>query len=169
MKAYTIAAMEDISSTCDDRVAKDSGPSGNYGEDKVRYDCESDIEYDSENETIDVICENSELVITRNNERSQNNRVANPCTNSNKLYFYDNKLIYPPKTMIDSRNVCSNTNYSQSAKETLSITNSRSKTFLIDSILGNNSSNSKVDNSALEDSDNFEETADEHNGKQHTT
>lgn len=149
-------AINDISSTCENDLLqyKKSSAVQNLGK---SYDCESDSEYDSENETIDVICENS-------GEREFDERNI---TKSNPFQIFNREFL-------EAKNFHCSKNYSgasphSSSKDTLnSVINSRSKTFLIDSILGNNKNcDSNISNptNTNEESDNFEETADEHNGK----
>lgn len=152
--------MDDISSTCenDHRLKFNANFNGNNGVQcsDLRYDCESEAEYDSENETIDVIYEN--------NERNDKNQRVNQSV-ENRLYFFDQKkVILPSKTLVSARHVCSNVD-SQNSKETISNINSnKSKTFLIDSILGNNKK-SNTDFASQDESDTVEEAADEHNGE----
>jgi hypothetical protein len=140
-------AIGDISSTCEhDSVSRnETSASG--------IDCESDAEYDSENETIDVICENNSGVpyIERNSD-------LNP-------YNILNRGLYESKTFNYQKNY-SNSNNNESLS---SVMNSKSKTFLIDNILGNNKiCNSQEPESVRKDEgDNFEEAADEHNGELH--
>lgn len=152
--------IDDISSTCEnDHKLKFNA---NFNENNsvqcsdLRYDCESEAEYDSENETIDVIYENS--------ERNDKNQRVNQSV-ENRLYFFDQKkVILPSKTLVSTRHVCSNVDNSQNSKETISnVNNNKSKTFLIDSILGNNKKNNSE--FASQDDDNVEEAADEHNGE----
>lgn len=104
-------------------------------------ECES-VTDDSENETIDVICENSDR--GRCNEKLQN-LIPIPFINGNKGRIYEQtRVIIPGKIRSDS------------------VINAKSKTFLIDSILGNDKNS---DEQSPIDSEQFEETADEHNGK----
>lgn len=153
--------MDDISSTCEnDHRLKFNA---NFNENNsvqcsdLRYDCESEAEYDSENETIDVIYENGE-------KNDKNQRVNQSV--ENRLYFFDQKkVILPSKTLVSTRHVCSNVDNSQNTKETISNVNSnKSKTFLIDSILGNNKKNN-TEFSSQDESDTVEEATDEHNGE----
>lgn len=153
--------MDNISSTCEnDHKLKFNA---NFNENNsvqcsdLRYDCESEAEYDSENETIDVIYENS--------DRNDKNQRVNQSI-ENRLYFFDQKkVILPSKSLVSTRHVCSNVDNSRNSKETISNVNSnKSKTFLIDSILGNNKNNN-TDFASQDESDNVEEAADEHNGE----
>lgn len=149
--------MDNISSTCENDHKFNANFNGNNSVQcsDLRYDCESDAEYDSENETIDVIYENS--------EKHDKNRL-NQCV-ENRLYFFDQKkIILPSKALVSTRNVCSNMDYSQKSKDTISNVNNKSKTFLIDSILGNNKNNN-TDFASQAESDNVEEATDEHNGE----
>lgn len=151
--------LDDISSTCEnDHKLKFANFDGNNSVQcsDLRYDCESDAEYDSENETIDVIYENSEI--------NDKNQRVNQCV-ENRLYFFDQKkIVIPSKALVSTRNVCNNVDYSQKSKETISNVNSnKSKTFLIDSILGNNKKN--TDFTSQGESDNVDEATDEHNGE----
>ncbi|XP_063619835.1 homeobox protein Nkx-3.1 [Cydia splendana] len=104
-------------------------------------DSESISDNESENETIDVICENSER--GRCNEKIRN-IIQNPYINEHRGKFYDQtRIVVPAKLRSDSA------------------INAKSKTFLIDSILGNN----KCSNETRSQSENeqFEGAADEHN------
>lgn len=127
----------------------------------LRYDCDSETEYGSEDETIDVLCENSKLSVAR--LRAKNQRGPSICTNE-RIYFDQSGTTCSTKTLNPTRSFCNNSEYTNSVKN---INISKSKTFLIDSILGNNKSDSNQIDASLcnDDSNNFEETTDEHNGK----
>ncbi|XP_028178130.1 homeobox protein ceh-19 [Ostrinia furnacalis] len=148
-------ATNDISSTCEnDSLSRNDKfcDSKNLGK---NYECESESEYDSENETIDVICENS----GDSKFVERNSNINNPYHILNREFF-EAKTFQCPKNFVSAP-------HRSSAKDTLSSEiNNRSKTFLIDSILGNNkncSTNSTNTTNTNEESDNFEESTDEHN------
>lgn len=141
--------VNDISSTCENDSNNRSC---------IEKEEDGDSEFDSDNESIDI-CENSEQV---NKIGDKNYKLTNTYTSVDKLFFFEqNRVIFPNKSLANAR-VC-DSQPSQSGKNTI---NGRSKTFLIDSILGNNkSSDSEADVSLTNDADSFEETADERNGK----
>lgn len=118
---------------------------------EVNYDCDTDSECDSENETIDVICENS------------NNRTLGSDARS-RFFSYSQRIptvsgetsvIVPSKSLIDQ----SSSIKPDYVDSDITVT-SRSKTFLIDNILGNSVQSKSVSN----DIETLEEHTDEHNG-----
>ncbi|XP_013190186.2 barH-like 2 homeobox protein [Amyelois transitella] len=142
--------IEDISSTCENDVE-------NSVFRKNSFDCETETDYDSENETIDVICENSVNTIARNSDKI----IANTFP-ADRNYLYESRILFPTK--FDTRNVCDDSEANVIRHSVSSVINSRSKTFLIDNILGNDKdTNVEISNRTNTDSDNFEEAADEHN------
>ncbi|XP_035438644.2 homeobox protein engrailed-2-B [Spodoptera frugiperda] len=160
---------DDISSTCENEFVRNADNNGVLcsAERDSSYDCESETEYDSENETIDI-CDNSEQSNHRNVENKTIKNVINPILNADKLCFFEqNRVIFPTKTFDNFRNLRNGSESSHnSAKDSVnSVIHGKSKTFLIDSILGNNKSNSSklVSNKNLDDVDNVEESTDEHN------
>ncbi|KAJ0178838.1 hypothetical protein K1T71_005613 [Dendrolimus kikuchii] len=152
--------IEDISSTCENESANNiEKPSVLCVIDKEEssYDCETETEYDSENETIDI-CENSEHSSSWFSENNHKN-VLNTLVGSDRLRFLEqSRLIFPSKSyqtaIINNREIVNSKD-----------TSSRSKTFLIDNILGNSKGASIQNDNTLsrEDNDNYEETTDEHN------
>lgn len=169
--SFKMDTIEDISSTCENEYI--SNAENNIAlcsaERDSSYDCESETEYDSENETIDI-CDNSDQSSHRNTENKNFKTVINPLRNSDKLCFFEqSRVIFPKKTFENIRNLCNNSETSQNSTKdsTNSVMHGKSKTFLIDSILGNNKNNSSklVKSIRPDDSDDVEETTDEHNGK----
>lgn len=164
--------MEDISSTCENEYVSNTENTSVLCsvERDSNYDCESETEYDSENETIDI-CDNSEQSVQRNGENKNLKNVINPLFNSDKRCFFEqSRVIFPTKALDNIRNLCNNSESSHNrTKDAMnSVIHGKSKTFLIDNILGNNKSNSSklVGDLHHEDAvDNVEETTDEHNGK----
>ncbi|RVE51924.1 hypothetical protein evm_003390 [Chilo suppressalis] len=143
-------AMNDISSTCESVTVKINEKSSVISGTGKAFDGESETEYDSENETIDVICENSSGA-----KFCERNSDMNPFNLLNRSLF-ENKNVYENNY----------TNGHGIAKNALnSDMNSKSKTFLIDNILGNNKnySSETSDSVSHDEGDNFEETTDEHN------
>ncbi|KAJ2952315.1 hypothetical protein O0L34_g4599 [Tuta absoluta] len=119
---------------------------------------ESDEDFNSDDEQIDVICENNEL-----NNKLFDKRVLNLNINDRLLVYDHKKMFYPQKTIVNKTLCCdSDVKYPRNIKDH-SANNSKSKTFLIDNILGNNKNNIETNNSAEQESDSLEETADEHN------
>lgn len=151
-------ATDDISSTWENE--KRSNDHGVCSE-NLRYDCDSETEYDSENETIDVICENSKLSVARLCAQNQRGPTS-ICANERVCYDHRGTTGSSSKTLNLNTSFCDNSETTNSAKNN---NISKSKTFLIDNILGNNKSDSSQINLCNDDSDNFEETTDEHNGK----
>lgn len=158
-----------ISSTCDDSDSKVVEKHSDYAVEKEEsLDCESETEYDSENETIDVICENNGIS-SRDNNTLQYNNLSNPFVRPDGVFFFEQNLgVYSdravPKKTIREKSAtvtCSERNKLNSSSDT------KSKTFLIDDILGNNKNHSvNVEKPThQEDRDRLEETADEYNGK----
>ncbi|CAB3236998.1 unnamed protein product [Arctia plantaginis] len=158
--------MDDITSTSENECVSNTASRIVCGVDKYsNYDGESETDYDSENETIDI-CENSEQAMNRIRENKNHKNVINPFLNGDKIHYFDpSRLIFPAKTLDSIKNLCNESSGSNSnTKEAVnSIINGKSKTFLIDSILGINNKNndSQVVNS--HDGDTIEEATDEHN------
>lgn len=148
----------DISSTCENDSTNRDGSC--VEKDELE---DGDYEFDSDNESIDI-CENSEHSV--NKASNKNYKHNNSFTGADKLFFFEqNRVIFPNKSLVNA-NVC-DSEPSQSGKN---IINGNSKTFLIDSILGNNkSSDSEAEVIFANDADSFEETADERNGEKRKT
>ena len=162
---------DDISSTCENEYISNAENNSILcsAERDSSYDCESETEYDSENETIDI-CDNSEQSGHRNLENKNIKNEINPLLNPDKICFFEpSRVIFPTKTFDSIRNRCNSSESSHNGtKDSVnSVIHGKSKTFLIDSILGNNKSNNTkiVNNIRPDDEDNGEETTDEHNGK----
>ncbi|XP_052749269.1 homeobox protein ceh-19-like [Galleria mellonella] len=159
-------SLEDISSTCENesRIEPKERSSDTFNIEKTNYDCESETEYDSENETIDVICENS-VNSTRFSEKHQ--IIPTSYTSADRNCLFESRVIFPTKLFINQRNTCGNIeSTNSSARDSInSVINGKSKTFLIDNLLGNNKNNSSPihDCSDQDDSTTFGENADEHN------
>lgn len=155
----------DITSTCEnDKIKKAIEKSSEvFRVDHVdRYNCEIETE-DSENETIDVIYESSDIV-PNNNDRLRNIRPIDVPTNSDRIYFYEQNVQNITSKPVND--ISSDYLHDDSRSTKHCINNSKSKTFLIDNILGNTKEINKSQNKILNDeTDNFEETTDEHNGK----
>lgn len=118
-------------------------------------------EYDSENETVDVTCEMSDLVDDQN-DNLKNTRLNNSQNDDDGLSTV-NTNYYISK-------ICKNKNrrdlsdkFSDTDNIKNRISNCKSKTFLIDSILGNNINN-RQDDTSPEESQSLEDTGDEYNG-----
>lgn len=146
-------AIDDISSTCDNEPPQKMDT--NVSCDRDSSYSESGVEFESDNE-IDI-CENSESISKVIDKRA---RLTNSFTNDKLFYFEQNRVIFPNRSLVNSKSVCD----SRSSQNTINCMNGKSKTFLIDSILGNNSSSESKVGNVSEDLD-FEETADERNGK----
>lgn len=159
---------EDISSTCENDCANNiENPSVLCVIDKEEstYDCETDTEYDSENETIDI-CENSEHSSSWSSDRNNKN-VLNNLIGSDRLRFLEqSRLLFPSKTYQTTIN---NSREFDNLKNSNKSNSSKSKTFLIDNILGNSKSatTQNINIRSPDNIDNLEETADEHNGKKY--
>ncbi|XP_059052776.1 homeobox protein ceh-19-like isoform X2 [Achroia grisella] len=159
--------LEDISSTCENEsgieIKEKSSDVCNIG--KTAYDCETETEYDSENETIDVICENSVNSIGRFSDKNQN--TPTPYTSADRGCFIESRVIFPTKFLNSQRNIYGNSESTHSSvRDSMnSVINGKSKTFLIDNLLGNTKNNtSRIhDCSDQDDSTTFGENADEHN------
>ncbi|XP_021188271.3 homeobox protein B-H2 [Helicoverpa armigera] len=161
--------IDDISSTCENEYLckREDNSVLCSAERDSSYDCESETEYDSENETIDI-CDNSEQSSHRNTETKNIKNGLSPLLNPDKRCFLESsRVIFPTHALDNLRNLCNSSESSHnSSKESVnSVIHGKSKTFLIDSILGNNKSNSSklVSDLRADDGDNIEETADEHN------
>ncbi|KAM3967313.1 uncharacterized protein ACR2FA_011652 [Aphomia sociella] len=155
--------LEDISSTCDNESGTE--PKENISVmcniEKGNYDCESETEGDSENETIDVICENSVNSIGRFSEKHQN--IPTSYTSADRGCVFESRVIFPTKMFSNQRNTCENES-SPSGDRDSSVINGKSKTFLIDNLLGNNKNNSsRLHECADQEDSTFGENADEHN------
>ncbi|KAG7308290.1 hypothetical protein JYU34_006983 [Plutella xylostella] len=124
----------------------------------------TDTDCDSENETIDVICDKSDQAINQYLDKSCYLPILSQYTNSG-FRFEESRVIVGSDAQINSTNSCSISASSQRNK--LSILKSsdhipsRSKTFLIDSILGNDKSGE--DSECADDEFLNEESTDEHN------
>lgn len=142
---------DDISSTCENESMSLNDPYAMCSVDKdSTYGCDSETDYESDNEMIDI-CENSEHSVSKN-------PVTNSYVNTNKIRFFEqNRVLFPTKSL--ANNICNNDS-TRSVKD-------KSKTFLIDNILGNDkNSDSKFNiNVSQDDGEIFEESTDEHNGK----
>ncbi|KOB68524.1 Uncharacterized protein OBRU01_18217, partial [Operophtera brumata] len=149
-------AIHDISSTCDNMSPINADITNvSYQSCDRDSNSESGAEFESDNE-IDI-CDNSES-INKVFDKNQRARLTNSFTNDKIFYFEQNRVIFPNRSLVNSKSVC-DSHTSLNAKNCM---NGKSKTFLIDNILGNNvSCESKV--VALTQDDNFEETADERN------
>ncbi|XP_068631272.1 homeobox protein B-H2-like isoform X2 [Battus philenor] len=155
-----------ISSTCDDSESKISRGGFSYGAQKEEsFDCESETEYVSENETIDVICENSESV--RCSNPLQFNTLTNPFTRPDGVFFYEQNFgVYSDKAIIKTKTICDNNGRAKNSEKNKNGCNDgKSKTFLIDDILGNNQKNDSSGEDSVIQSDQvgLEENADEYN------
>lgn len=163
----TMNTMDDITSTSENECVSNTATRTVCGVDKYsNYDGESETDYDSENETIDI-CENSEHAINRIRENKNLKNIINPFVNGDKIHYFDpSHVIFPAKTLDNIKNLCNNSASNSSTKEAVnSIINGKSKTFLIDSILGNNNKNNDSQVVKSHDGDVAEEATDEHNGK----
>ncbi|XP_030041302.2 barH-like 2 homeobox protein [Manduca sexta] len=143
-------AIDDISSTCENDAINLRNNRVLCGDrDSTYYGCESETEHDSENETIDI-CENSDHYVSKNS-------IINSFGNAEKiLYFEHNRLILPGKSATNT--ISDKSESSRSVKD-------KSKTFLIDNILGNNkySESKNLSNLCQDEHDEVEENTDEHN------
>lgn len=146
---------DDISSTCENYNAtfRDKRLISASRREKLEHNCDSESEIDSENETIDVICENTD-------QRD----IIKPfiSLNTQDTVFSFTKSLYANKTVKSKGSesdqiMCVN-------NVTNSELNDKAKNFLIDSILGNNSSNIQA-KAIIDEREESEEAGDEHNGK----
>ncbi|CAG9560019.1 unnamed protein product [Danaus chrysippus] len=110
-----------------------------------------DSDLDSENETIDVICENS---------GHMNNINYNTIAYSSADSVIYSKNLYANKMTVKKR-VCDSEQIKIINDSANSLLQAKGKNFLIDSILGNDEN--KTQSKVIQDADNSEETADEHN------
>lgn len=156
---------DDISSTSENESVR---PSVLCGVDKEEiFDCATDYDSDSENETIDVIYDNSEQI----NENYANNitveSIANQFEGTDRLNFFEPTRVIVPGTNLSTSTIKidSQPNRLNKVNCTHSDVNSKSKTFLIDSILGKNRGGDDGHSSELEEHSSHEETTDEHNGR----
>ncbi|CAG9136768.1 unnamed protein product [Plutella xylostella] len=124
----------------------------------------TDTDCDSENETIDVICDKSDQAINQYLDKSCYLPILSQYTNSG-FRFEESRVIVGSDAQINSTNSCSISASSQRNKLSIFKSSdhipSRSKTFLIDSILGNDKSGE--DSECAEDEFLNEESTDEHN------
>lgn len=154
--------IDDISSTCENVSGPQQDKSRLTCIGKDNYECDTETEYDSENETIDVICENSVNPVIRISDK---NNSCNSFTSSDRGFF-ENRVIFPTKSLGNTRNICDSGLSANISRDSNSVIHSRSKTFLIDNILGNDRNDtSQINHGTSQDIDHFEETGDEHNGK----
>lgn len=149
-------AIDDISSTCDNESPINADITNVLCDRNSNYS-ESGAEFESDNE-IDI-CDNSES-INKVFDKNQRPRLTNSYESDKIFYFEQNRVLFPNRSLLNSKSVC-DSNSSLSAKNCM---NGKSKTFLIDSILGNNISCESKVGALSQDVDNFEETADERNG-----
>ncbi|CAH2105659.1 unnamed protein product [Euphydryas editha] len=152
-------SIDDISSTCEnerrssfrDKLSNSANP-----KEKLAYISESESDFDSENETIDVICENSDK-----KEHSAQLLTSNTYSNVDAIYSLS-KSLFSNKMTINSKK-CFETDSVNCVNNTKnSVVNSRCNNFLIDNILGTCHNNSET-KSVNEESEDLEETGDEHN------
>ncbi|XP_032513044.2 homeobox protein engrailed-1a-like [Danaus plexippus] len=146
-----------ISSTCENDTGKfDNNVSvtNDLTEERteIRTFVESDSDLDSENETVDVICENSEQMNSINYNTIAYGSVDSIIYSRN---LYANKMTVKKKRVCDSEQIKIINDSANSLLQT------KGKNFLIDSILGNDES--KTQRKLVKDADNPEETGDEHN------
>ncbi|XP_045494208.1 homeobox protein koza-like [Colias croceus] len=142
---------ERISSTCD-TVSKFNSQYELNKNDSM-YDDDSEI--DSENETIDVICENSDQSSVDDNSQMLYNRL-----NASQELLYDKNNVFSNKNDVFN---CGRGNLNiNSSHNKLVNSENKSKTFLIDNILGNFKSKKHEKPSNSETDDNLE-AGDEHN------
>lgn len=153
-------SIDDISSTCGNECGlsfQNKFPNSAKSKEKLVYNSESESDFDSENETIDVICENSD-----HKEHSVQILTANTHSKEDAIYTLS-KSLFSNKMTINSKKCfeADARNYVNNPKN--SVVNGRGNNFLIDNILGtrHNSSQTKSVNVESED---LEETEDEHNG-----
>ncbi|XP_072939991.1 uncharacterized protein [Epargyreus clarus] len=163
-----MSVIEDISSTCENDSESVLARQRVRGikKEELNYKCESETEYDSENETIDVICEYSDHKTYKERDNIHRNTVSNPYGSSDIFYYEQNRNLAPNKTFssVKSRNLYDNSESINRANPINSVIDGKSKTFLIDSILGNQKNSSQSNKTVIQDdSDHFEESADEHN------
>ncbi|XP_013164448.1 PREDICTED: homeobox protein engrailed-2b-like [Papilio xuthus] len=155
-----------ISSTCDDSDSKVVERRNNFSVEKEEsLDCESETEYDSENETIDVLCENSG--ISSRDSTPQFNTLSNPFVRPDGVFLFEQHLgVYTDKSVPKKtiRDKSATVNFSERNKLNSS-SDTKSKTFLIDDILGNNKNHSVSGDKSTsqENRDSPEENADEYN------
>lgn len=151
-----------ISSTCENDTGKfDNNVSvtNDLTEERteIRTFVESDSDLDSENETVDVICENSEQMNSINY-----NTIAYGSVDS----IIYSKNLYANKMTVKKKRVCDSEQIKIINDSANSLLQAKGKNFLIDSILGNDES--KTQRKLVKDADNPEETGDEHNGIKYT-
>lgn len=143
-------AVDTISSSSESKMNK------MYTTEKVvHYECETDSDSDSENETIDVICENSD----RDDKVEELKEHLLSSQKFSSIYG-ETSVIVPSKGFLQPKSVREIQCSVIKPDVVNSVINARSKTFLIDNILGN-------DNKAKCVSDEheiYEENTDEHNG-----
>ncbi|XP_004924060.1 homeobox protein B-H1 [Bombyx mori] len=134
-------AIDDISSTCENDSVNLKKSSALFSAEKDSY-CDSETDYDSENETIDI-CENSEHSFSKT-------VLVNSRIEDEKTKFFDNhRVIFPTRSLTNFVN-----------NESSRHVKDKSKTFLIDNILGN-INNEKIN--TKEQGETTEDNADEYN------
>lgn len=148
---------DDISSTCENFTVTtfhDKRSISASSREKLEYNCDSETDVESENETIDVICENTD-------QRD----IIKPfiSLNTQDTVFSFTKSLYANKMTIKSKGIESDQIMCVN-NVTNSEINDKGKNFLIDSILGNNSSNTQA-KAIVDVREESEENGDEHNGK----
>lgn len=153
-------SIDDISSTCENECGlsfQNKFSNSAKPKEKLIYNSESESDFDSENETIDVICENSDK-----KEHSVQILTANTHSKEDAIYtlsksLFSNKMTINSKKCLetDARNCVNNPKNC--------VVNGRGNNFLIDNILGT-SHNSSQPKSVNVESEDLEETEDEHNG-----
>lgn len=119
-------------------------------------------EYDSENETVDVTCEISEFVDDKN-DNLKNIRVNNSQNEKDSFSPINNTNYYISKICKNKSKRDFSDKFSETDNIKNRISNCKSKTFLIDSILGNNLNN-RQDDTSPEEYQGLEDTGDEYNG-----
>lgn len=126
---------------------------------EINYECDTDSDCDSENESIDVICENSER--EKNFDAKDLKSNLFPSVQRLSSLYGETSVIVPSKSLSNPKH----TNEIQCSVIKPDLTNSdvtvisKSKTFLIDNILGNDNCRAKI---VPEEADNYEENTDEH-------
>lgn len=118
-------------------------------------------EYDSENETVDVTCEISDFVDDNNDNLK--NRLNNSQNEDDSSFTVNNTNYYINKICKNKSRRDFSDKFSETENIRNKISNCKSKTFLIDSILGNNINN-RQDDTSIEESQGLEDTGDEYNG-----
>ncbi|CAG4992514.1 unnamed protein product [Parnassius apollo] len=152
-----------ITSTCDEQKSNINRKRLGCDVDKEEmFYCESETEYDSENETIDVICENSGISVRDN---LQFNNFTNPFVHPDGVFFFEQNLdVCSERDEFKTKNNSCNSKEIKKSDQNCS-SDGKTKTFLIDDILGNHKkTSSNSEKSIIQyDRDHFEANADEHN------